>query len=191
MAKTVTCEKCGGVQAIFRDEEGKMSCAFCGEKIENLPPYEEGESLDDLKAGDSVTNPEGDPAEAVFTLTKQEVEDALILTKRIKPHFITSIVETVLLVFLLVVQVVNLVGGLLKWENYVEPGMMSYLLLVVIVVLIPTVWIMPRRTNQKIVERSVSGHELQVRVYENLCEVAIPDENSNWNFEFGSEKFSV
>lgn len=191
MAKTVTCEQCGGVQAIFRDEEGKMNCAFCGEEIKNLPPYEEGESLDELDAADAGARPEGDPAEAVFTLQKQEVEDALVLTKRIKPHFVSSVVETVLLAFLLAVQVINLVGGLLKWEEYPEPGLMSYLLLIVIVALIPAVWILPRRTNKKIVERSVSGHELRVRVYENLCEVAIPAEEHSWNFEFGSEKCSV
>ena len=192
MAKTVTCKECGGVQAIFRDEEGKMHCAFCGEEITDLPPYEEGEGLDPAaEAEESTLAPQGQAAVAVFTLNRQEVEDALTLTGRLKPHRVTSIVETVLLAFLLVMQVITLVGGLLHWEGYAQPGLMTYLMLVVIAVLIPAVWIMPIRTNRRIVDRSVSGNELHIRVYENLCEVAVPKEDSSWNVEFGKDTFSL
>ncbi len=190
MAKTVTCEKCGGVQAIFRDENGGMKCAFCGEEIENLPPYEQGEELS-YGAAESAAQPEGEPAEAVFTLNRQEVEDALLLTGRIKPHIMTSVVETVLLVLLLAMQCTSVIGGMLHWKDYPEPGGMNYFLLAVIVVLIPVVWIMPRRNNRRIVDRSVSGNELRVRVYENLCEVFIPADDKGWDVTFGKDSFCV
>lgn len=191
MAKTVQCEKCGGVQAIFRDEDGGMKCAFCGEPIENLPPYEEGESLESDYLDEEGVKPEGEPAEAVFTLSRGEVERALILTGRLKPHRTTSIVETVLLAVLLVLQGSTVLGSLLHWKDAPDPSTANYLLLIVIIALIPAVWIMPRRTNRRIVDRSVSGNELRVRVYENLCEVFIPAEEKGWQFVFGSEKFTV
>ena len=191
MAKTVTCEKCGGTQAIFRDENGGMKCAFCGEKLENLPPYEEGAELGYGEQAEIQTEPQGEPAEAVFTLRRNEVEKALILTSRLKPHMTTSIVETVLLAVLLALQASTVIGGLLHWNDASDPGMMNYFMLLVILILIPAVWIMPRRTNRRIVDRSVSGNELRVRVYENLCEVFIPAEDKSWNFEYATEKYAV
>lgn len=190
MAKTVTCEKCGGVQAIFRDENGGMKCAFCGEEIQNLPPYEEGEELS-YGTAEVKTEPLGEAAEAVFTLRRGEVEKALILTGRLKPHLTASIVETVLLAVLLAIQGSSVISGLLHIGDAPEPGGMNIFLLVVIIALIPAVWILPRRNNRRIVDSSVSGNELRIRVYENLCEVFIPAEGKGWNFEYATEKYAV
>lgn len=191
MAKTVTCEKCGGVQAIFRDENGGMKCAFCGEEIQNLPPYEEGEELSYGTPDEVKTDPVGEAAEAVFTLRRGEVEKALILTGRLKPHITTSIVETVLLAVLLAIQGSSVVSGLLHIGDAPSPAGMNIVLLVVIIALIPAVWILPRRNNRRIVDSSVSGNELRIRVYENLCEVFIPAEGKGWNFEYATEKYKV
>lgn len=82
---------------------------------------------------------------------------------------------------LLALQASTVIGGLLHWNDASDPGMMNYFMLLVILILIPAVWIMPRRTNRRIVDRSVSGNELRVRVYENLCEVFIPAEDKSMN----------
>lgn len=188
--KTVTCPECQAQQAILREEDGGMHCAFCGAQISDLPPYEEGESLDSLVANEPVKiDPVGEAIQAKYVLTRDEVEAALVHAGKLKAHSGVTIVETVLLAIISVIQLLSVIFGLTGMFNVAKPTLSSYLFLVVFVGLIPVVWIMPKRTNKRIVERSTSGNHLTISVYENLVDVYIEEDDNSWQLEFEKDQF--
>lgn len=188
--KTIKCPGCGAEQAISREEDNTMHCVFCGEQITELPPYEENEGLDDYEEVKEESLPkEGNPVAATFVLTKDEVEKTLTLAGKLKPHTVTTIVETVLIAVLVVMQILSIVFGLMGKGGIKRPDGGTYLMLAVFIALLPAVWILPKRTNRRIVERSTSGNELTVTVYENMADIYIKEDAKSWQLDFDNEPF--
>jgi len=185
--KTVTCPACGAEQAIMRDEEGKMNCVFCSEPIE-LPEYEEGEEFDytyetEQEPVAPKTEPIGEKIDAVFVLNEQEVGDAFTVSGKLKERKWILYIETA--IFILVggvtgvMNIISLTEG--KKVNFSE-----WLLVAICLFMLPFIWTMPKRTKKKIIQKSTSGNQLTVSIYENLMNihVADADEKDDWQQEF-------
>ncbi len=186
--KTVVCPACGAEQAIMRDEEGKMNCVFCEQPIE-LPEYEEGEGMDysyDEEKPEEVskTEPVGEKIDAVFVLNEQEVGDAFTVSGKLKERKWILYIETA--IFILVggvtgtMNVIHLVNGDMK------VGFSEWLIVAVCLFMLPFIWTMPKRTKRKIIQKSTSGNQLTVSIYENLMNIHVAgaDEKDDWQQEF-------
>lgn len=171
MIKTVKCPDCGGEQAVFRNENGNMNCAFCGKEIE-LPEAVPGE-VEGLPAEDEVLSvqPVGDPVECEFILNKDEVETALFATGRIKKRTTVLIIETVVLAIFIIVTAITVFAGYKGIWGMNRPNGTTWFTLALAVLLVPAVWIMPERNKRKMIEASVTGTKVALKVYENLIEV--------------------
>ena len=171
MIKTVKCPDCGGEQAVFRNENGNMNCAFCGKEIE-LPEAVEGE-VEGLPEEDETLSaePVGDPVECEFILNKDEVETALFATGRIKKRTTVLIIETVVLAIFIIVTAITVFAGYKGIWGMNRPNGTTWFTLALAVLLVPAVWIMPERNKRKMIEASVTGTKVALKVYENLIEV--------------------
>ena len=210
--KTVTCKACGAEQAIFRDENGEMKCAFCGEPIE-LPPYEEGEELDAQYSPDApeekpALTPVGEPIEAVFVLSEEEVGASFTAAGKVKERKYLLWIETVILLALGIVFLVFNIKGLkaagsgtagataittavdtvkaVTATGLQKPGISEWLFVVLCFGLLPVVWLMPKRTRKKIIKNATSGNQLTITVYENLLNIHVEghDPKDDWQQPF-------
>lgn len=190
MAKTVICPKCLAEQAISRDDEGKMSCVFCGEELE-LPEYEEGEELEpenfDEEVKTSRIEPIGEPIELNYVLNHDEVEDALFSSGKISERKIIPILETIGLSIAAVILGLPLILGQFSLvEGFKQPAFTDWLFVILMLGLIPVVWIMPNKTKKSIIKRSTTGSRLDVSVYENIATIVVnEDKNDAWDLELG------
>ena len=187
MAKTVICTECGAEQAICRDDEGKMKCAFCSCELE-LPEYEEGEELTDYITPIKRIEPIGDAIEIEYVLTADEVEEALFSTGKIRERKLIPIIETVFCGIFIIMQGISIGCGLAKVGKYPMPRFSDWLLLVIMGALIPLVWYLPKKTKKDIVKRSTTGSTLNVKMFENIAEVVVNgDQNDSWYVEYGKD----
>lgn len=191
MIKTVTCPECGATQAIFRDENGDVRCAFCRCEITGLPPAgEEEEGLPEAEEmNEAKTLPLGQAINAEFILQRSEVETALVSSGRLRSRKYIVWIETGLLAFFIVAMAFSFLAGYKGWWGMKAPDTQSYFIFVLAAALIPFVWIMPNRNKKRILDNATSGQKISLSVYENLAEVGVAD-GEKWQLVF-DEGFHV
>ena len=175
--KTVTCPDCGAEQAILRNEDGTMNCAFCGKEIENLPEPDENEGLyytdKPEEEAEQRIAPEGEPVKAVFILSADEVESALLTAGKLKKRKLIPIIEAVAFALLGIASLFTVIFGILGIGKFTRPGVSEWIFTVLMFVMIPVVFVLPNKAKKNIVKNSTSGNELTVTVYENVADVVV------------------
>ncbi len=175
--KTVICPQCEAEQAIVRDENNIMKCAFCGAEIE-LPEYEEGEELEYSydetgEKQEPKVEPVGERIDAVFVLSEEEVGNAFEISGKIKERKYIIYIELALLFFFGTAILVMNILGLMGKAELKAPTVTNWLYVALCYGMLPVIAIMPKRTKKKIIRNATSGNQLELGIYENVMEVHI------------------
>lgn len=188
--KTVECPACNAEQAIFRDEEGKMKCAFCGEPIE-LPEYEAGEEMDYSYEEETVETspalePKGEEIKAVFVLSEEEVGTAFTISGKLKERKWLLYVETAILILMGTGILIMDILGTMGVADVKKPDVIMWIYVVLCYGMLPVIWIMPQKTKKKIIKNATSGNQLNLSIYENMINIHIDgrDEKDDWKQPF-------
>ncbi len=188
--KTVICPACEAEQAILRNEDGKMTCAFCGEPID-LPEYEAGEEMDYTYEDETVEEtpkltPEGEKIDAVFVLSEEEVGNAFTISGKLKERKWLLYLETALLILMGTGILVMDILGTMGVAGVEKPNLIMWVYVVLCYGMLPVIWVMPGRTKKKIIKNATSGNQLELAIYENLIHIHIDgrDEADDWQQPF-------
>ncbi|MBR3844772.1 MAG: hypothetical protein IKM39_04625 [Clostridia bacterium] len=182
--KTVKCPECEAEQAIVRDEDNTMKCAFCGAEI-SLPDFEEGESIDysyDEEKEPEKIEPQGEKIEAVFVLNEEEVGNAFAVSGKIKERKYIIYIELALLFFFGTAILIMNILGFMGRAGIEKPTTTNWLYVALCYGMLPVVGMLPKRTKRKIIRNATSGNQLEISIYENLFEVHIEgrDPKDDW-----------
>ena len=192
--KTVKCPKCDSETAVIKDEQGKVFCPFCGEEIVDLPEIGKGEQFeysDDPKTEEKTKiQPVGEEIDVCFVLSETEVGNALETSGKLKKRKIIPYIEAGLFgllgLFTLLSIIFSYAGLFGMGEN--KPTPTHYIVTVLCFCMVPAVFTLPERQKRKYIRSATSGNQVNLKIYENVLEVCVLDNEAEaWQLEFNGD----
>ncbi len=188
--KTIICPECNAEQAIIRDSENKMKCAFCGTVIDNLPEYDESENLDIASQVEEPLKiePQGEPIKASFVLNEQEVYNALTTAGKLKKRKAIPIIEAVVFGLLGLSSLTVNIMGIFGTLGFSKGGFSEWLFMIFMFAMIPIVFLLPEKAKKTIVKNATTGNKLCVTVYENVANIEVEgSKDEGWQLLLNGE----
>lgn len=113
-----------------------------------------------------------------YTLSYHHIKSALLLTGKLRPYLIKSAVQASVALLIFVWYLLTV----LKQPDYY----VGYLIMALMLIIIPMVFILPKKIQQKVVNAAVPNTQIALHFNNDKINVDVPESGANWDITIQS-----